>query len=397
MLTPAQADELIGQQLPCLPIDSLPLAQCAGAILRENIYAERDQPPFDRVAMDGIALDSTSARAGSLLRIQATQAAGDPPLTLEDSGACIEIMTGAVLPHGCDAVIPVEQLTLEPGLARLGAQAPQPWQNVHRRASDTRQGALLLSAGTLLAAPEVAIAASAGMARVRVSSQPRLAVISTGNELIEPGEAILAHQVRRSNVYGIVAALRAHGFERVGDDHLRDDAAELKRRLRFHLDTHDVLILSGGVSAGRFDLVPSALEELGVRVIFHHIAQRPGRPMWFGIAPQGATVFALPGNPVSTLVCLARYVIPALFTAMGRAPAAPEKMALGEEVTVQAKLVHFLPVRIELDDWGRAWARSCPTNGSGDFTALAGTDGFAEVPPGPNTYPRGFVTRLYRW
>ena len=235
------------------------------------------------------------------------------------------------------------------------------------------------------------------MARVRVSSQPRLAVISTGNELIEPGEAILAHQVRRSNVYGIVAALRAHGFERVGDDHLRDDAAELKRRLRFHLDTHDVLILSGGVSAGRFDLVPSTLEELGVRVIFHHLAQRPGKPMWFGIAPQGATVFALPGNPVSTLVCLARYVIPALFTAMGCAARAPEKMALGEAVTVQSKLVHFLPARVELDDWGRAWAQPCPTNGSGDFTSLVGTDGFVELPPGPQTYPKGFVTRLYRW
>jgi len=305
-------------------------------------------------------------------------------------------MTGAVRPGGSDAVIPVEQLQIEAGYAQLAAP-PQPWQNVHRRASDSRQGALLLTAGIRLTAPEVAIAASAGMARVRISSQPRLAVISTGNELIEPGEPILAHQVRRSNVYGIVAALRRNGFQRVGDEHLRDDASELKRRLKFHLDTHDILILSGGVSAGRFDLVPQALADLGVRVVFHHVAQRPGKPLWFGTASHGATVFALPGNPVSTLVCLARYVIPALFRAMGQTSLPREKIALASSVTVQSKLTQFLPVRVEGDEWGRSWAVPCPTNGSGDFTALAGTDGFVELPAGPNTYPRGFVTRVYRW
>ncbi|HVW71214.1 MAG TPA: molybdopterin molybdotransferase MoeA [Steroidobacteraceae bacterium] len=400
MLTPAQAEELIGQHLQCLPIESLPLAQCAGAVLRENIYAERDAPPFDRVAMDGIALDSTTVGGGiRRLRIQATQAAGDPPLVLASSSACIEVMTGAVLPSGCDSVVAVEEIVIRDGHAELAhGVTVEPGQNVHRRGTDTRQGTLLVNAGVRLRAPEIAIAAAAGMPRIRVSSQPMLVVISTGNELIEPGEPVLPHQIRRSNAYAVVTELRGQGFQRVADDHINDDLGELKRRLKFHLETHDVLILSGGVSMGKFDLVPRALDELGVRLIFHKVAQRPGKPMWFGIASSGAAVFALPGNPVSTLVCLRRYVIPALFASLGESPGAPpEKIALGAPVTITLPLTVFLPVRLELDDWGRSWALPQPTNGSGDFTALAGTDGFVELPPGPNTHAKGFVTRLHRW
>jgi molybdopterin molybdotransferase len=399
VLTPAEADLLIGQHLQCLPIESLPLAQCAGTVLRENIYAERDQPPFDRVAMDGVALDSQTVGAGTRsFRVQATQAAGDPPLTLAAAGDCIEVMTGAVLPVGCDGVIPVEELSVARGQVALAPGARvEPWQHVHRRGSDTRQGTLLLSSGVRLRAPEIAIAASAGMARIRVSSQPMLAVISTGNELVEPGEPVLAHQVRRSNAYAIVSALRERGFQRVADDHIQDDSQELRERLRFHLETHDVLVLSGGVSMGRFDLVPKVLEELGVRAIFHKVAQRPGKPLWFGVAPSGAAVFGLPGNPVSTLVCLIRYVLPALCGSLGQNPPPTERIALAAPVTVTAPLAHFLPVRFEQDDWGRTWAVPAPTNGSGDFTALAGTGGFVELPPGPNTYPKGFVTRVYRW
>ncbi len=256
---------------------------------------------------------------------------------------------------------------------------------------------MLLEAGTRLSPPEVAIAASAGMARVRVSAQPMLAVLSTGNELIEPGESILPHQIRRSNVYGIVAALRRHGFQRVADDHVRDERAEMRARLKVLLDTHDVLILSGGVSMGRFDLVPSVLTELGVRMVFHKVAQRPGKPLWFGVAQSGPAVFALPGNPVSSLVALSRYVIPALFSAMGETAPVVRRIPLAAPVTISTQLVQFMPVRTEQDDWGRDWAIPNPTNGSGDFTSLAGTQGFVELPAGPNTYPKGFMTRLFSW
>lgn len=400
MLSPADAESLIGRNLTCLPIESLPLAQCAGAILRENVYGERDQPPFDRVAMDGIAVDSSALRAGQRrLRIQAMQGAGDTPLTLASGGHCIEIMTGAMLPTGTDAVVPVEQLRIAEGYAQLASELRcEPYANVHRRGSDGRCGALLLAAGRQLSAPEVAVIAGAGMARVRVSAQPTIAVISTGNELIEPGEAIAAHQIRRSNSYGIVAALRHRGFARVADDHVSDDENRLRERIRFHLDTHDVLILSGGVSMGQLDLVPKVLTALGVREVFHKVAQRPGKPLWFGITARGTAVFGLPGNPVSTLVCLARYVVPALAAAMGQVPVqGAEKIALSAPVSSAVALTLFVPVKVVGDDWGRNWAQPCPTNGSGDFNALSGTAGFVELPAGPNTFAKGFVTHLYRW
>jgi len=398
LLTPAQAETLIEQHLVCLPIESLPLTQAAGAVLRENVYAERDQPPFDRVAMDGIALSVSGATShAGRLRVASSQAAGDPPHTLSDPANCIEITTGAMLPQGCDAVVPVEQIQRNGDIVEIGRKAPQPWQNVHRRGSDCRQGALLLAAGTRLSAPEVAIAAGAGMARLRVSAQPMIVVISTGNELVEPGERIEPHQIRRSNAYGITASLRQHGFTRVADDHVRDDEAELTARLGFHLRTHDVLILSGGVSMGKLDLVPRVLEKLGVTLVFHHIAQRPGKPMWFGVSQSGPAVFALPGNPVSTLVCLARYVLPALRAAMGEAPGESSRIALTAPFDVKAPLAFYLPVKLKSDDWGRTSAEPRPTNGSGDFTALAGTDGFVELPPGPNTFPKGHVARFFPW
>src|SRR5208283_315920 len=361
--------------------------------------AERDAPPFDRVAMDGIAIDSGAARGGlRQYRIQATQAAGSPALKLTSSDNAIEVMTGAILPTGSDCVVPVEQIDVADGFANLKATAHiGAFRNVHRRGSDGRQGALLLESGTLLRAPEIAVAASAGMARVRVSSQPAIMIVSTGNELIEPGDPIADYQVRRSNSYAVAATLRRRGFGRVGDDHVLDDEEQLRERLSLHLTTHEVVILSGGVSMGRFDLVPKVLAQLSVQQVFHHIAQRPGKPMWFGIGPQGQSVFGLPGNPVSTLVCLIRYVIPAIAEAMGTRRAQPERLALAAPVTFQQPLTYFLPVAVEHDDWGRPWASPRPPNGSGDFLSLAGTDGFVELPPGPNTYPKGFVAGMYRW
>ena len=398
LITPRQADEAISSRLTCLPIESLPLTQCVGATLRENIYAERDQPPFDRVAMDGIALDSAGLAKDRRLRLQGILGAGAPALKLSSAAHAIEVMTGAILPVGCDCVVPIEQLILTDGIAEINATVPvAPYLNVHRRASDGRQGALLLESGTLLRAPEVAVAASAGMARVRVSHQPSIMVISTGDELIEPGEPIADYQVRRSNAYAVAATLRQRGYGRIGDDHVLDDEVSLRERLALHLTTHEVVILSGGVSMGRYDLVPKVLTHLGVVEVFHKVAQRPGKPMWFGIGAQGQAVFGLPGNPVSTLVCLIRYVLPGIAAAMGANRQPAERLALAAPVTVQTELTYFVPVALQIDDWGRAWANPKPTNGSGDFLSLSGTDGFAEIPPGPNTHPKGFVTTVYRW
>jgi len=399
LITPRLAEEAIYSRLTCLPIESLPLMQCVGGTLRENIYAERDQPPFDRVAMDGIAVQSEALRRGvKRFRIEGIQAAGTAQLKLRHGDGAIEVMTGAILPLGSDCVIPVEQFDRADGFASLTtAVVSSSFHNVDRRGCDSPQGTLLLEAGTLLRAPEIAVVASAGMARVRVSSQPAVIIVSTGDELIEPGEPIEDYQVRRSNAYAVAAALRQRGFVRVADDHVPDDEPVMRERLSMHLTTHEVVVLSGGVSMGTFDLVPKVLSQLGVRQVFHKIAQRPGRPMWFGIGPNGQAVFGLPGNPVSTLVCLIRYVIPAIAEAMGTKRGLPERLALAAPVTFQHALTYFLPVAIEHDDWGRPWAAPRRPNGSGDFLSLTGTDGFVELPPGPNTYPKGFVTSVYRW
>jgi len=399
LITPQAAAAAIDAELPGLPIEARPLSQCVGGTLRENIYAERDYPPFDRVCMDGIAIASEAARRGlRRFAVQATQAAGAPPLTLANAESVIEVMTGASLPWGTDCVIPLEHYVLDQGVVMLtGPVNDTPFRNVQRRGEDGRHGTLMLEAGTLLGAPEIAIAASAGLARVRVSSQPAFMVISTGDELVEPGEPIAGHQIRRSNTYAVIAALWARGFDRVSNDHLLDEEAMLSDRLSLHLATHEVLILSGGVSMGRFDLVPKVLQSLGVRQVFHRVAQRPGKPLWFGIGPRGQAVFGLPGNPVSTLICLVRFVIPAIIIAMGTRRPAAERIGLAKSVHFDLPLAYFLPVVVQIDEWGRPWASPRPTNTSGDFLSLIGTDGFVELPPGPVTYPKGFVAPLYRW
>jgi molybdopterin molybdotransferase len=306
-------------------------------------------------------------------------------------------MTGAVLPPGADAVVQVEKLTVDGDVARLAPDADVgPFVNVHRRGSDARAGDRVLAAGTALRAPEIAIVASAGRTGIEVSRPPSIVVISTGGELVEPGAPLADWQVRRSNAHGLVAAFRLRGHAAVADDHVRDDPAEIRDRLAAHLARHDVLVLSGGVSAGKFDHVPKVLESLGVRPVFHRVAQRPGKPLWFGVAPGGRAVFGLPGNPVSTLVCLVRYVLPALARLAGLVPAAPLHLPLAAPVKPLAGLTQFVPVLLESEPGTVTHARPRPTAGSGDFGALAGTDGFVELAP-ERAWQRGDVVPFHAW
>jgi molybdopterin molybdotransferase len=393
------AQEAIDARVAPLPAESRPLERCIGQTLREDVYAERDNPPFDRVCMDGIAISSAAlARGVHSFIVEAMQAAGTPALNLSDSMRAIEVMTGAMMPMGTDCVIPLEEYDFTASVASLkGTVLGEPYRNVQRRGSDSQPGVPMLRAGTRLGAPEIAVVASAGLATVRVSRQPRFMVVSTGNELIEPGQPIAEHQVRRSNAYAVVAALREHGFEAVRHDHIDDDERVLTERLARHLAECDVLILSGGVSKGKFDLVPKVLKDLRVAEVFHQVAQRPGMPMWFGIGTNGQAVFGLPGNPVATLVCLIRYVVPALVAAMGAGRATPEPIELAEPIRRGRSMASFVPVSVRYDPRGRPSALPRQPNGSGDFLALAGTDGFIELPPKSDEYPQGFVATLYRW
>ncbi len=397
MLTPAEADAAIAAALVPVSQEMTPLPACAGRILRMALQAERDAPPFDRVAMDGIAFryESGSRRR---FRVAGIQAAGSPALSLASAGDCFEVMTGAVLPRSCDTVVPVEDLRMTEGHAELNEGVrPSPGRHVHRRGSDARAGDILLGAGTRLAAPELAVAASTGIAELPVSRVPRIAVVTTGDELVEPGAPILDHQVRRSNAYGLAAALTLAGFPPVSDLQLPDLEDVIRTALDVALQEHDVLVLSGGVSAGRFDHVPGVLASLDVRSHFHGIAQRPGRPMWFGTSAAGKAVFALPGNPVSVLVCLSRYVIPALERLIGAPVRPPRPAVLAQDYRFEKALTCFLPVSLGYDQQGRMFAEPRPTHGSGDFIALAGTDGFVELPPGPATHAAGLVVPFHHW
>jgi molybdopterin molybdotransferase len=397
--TPAAAEALVRERIRTLPVESRPLASLAGAVLAQTVRAERDQPPFDRVTMDGIALSSAAWRAGRRrFAIAGTQAAGRPPLQLEAADACLEVMTGAVLPAGCDCVIPVERLRVADGFAQVDEDAlVEPFANVHTRGLDCREGDMLLARGTRLGAPELAVLASAGLPRANVHADPRIIIVATGDELVEPGVPIEAWQIRRSNSHALRAALALRGFLRVADDHLPDDPRVLRDRLAVHLATHDLVVLSGGVSMGRFDHVPQALRDLGVEEVFHKVAQRPGKPLWFGVARDGQPVFGLPGNPVSALVCLVRYVVPGLLAAIGARQAPLEPIPLGAPCRVQPPLSLFLPVQLERSPTLGLVAMPKPTRGSGDFISLLGTDGFVELPPGPADYPSGYLAPFHRW
>jgi molybdopterin molybdotransferase len=399
MLDCSEALELIFAAMPRFGDDTVALSDTLGRVLRQNVIAERDQPPFDRVTMDGVALRHAATTSGRRqFTLAGTQHAGDTVLTLDGDDQCIEVMTGAALPCGADTVIPVERIVVTDKTVLLedGYKASS-GQFVHPQGSDHRQGHTMLQVGQRIAPLDVALIASAGVATVGVARAPVLAVISTGSELVAAGQPVAPHQVRLSNGPALVAMLAEQGYTDCRHEHVVDDLAQLQEHLQQLLDISDVLILSGGVSMGKADYVPQVLTELGVEVIFHKIAQRPGKPMWFGKGPDGQAVFALPGNPVSSLTCCRHYVLPALLYASGGLPRPALPAVLAEAYTFRADLTCLLPVRLLPDAAGRLLAKPVPTNTSGDFTALSGSDGYLQLPRRENEFAAGSVQALHLW
>ncbi len=394
-----QAVRLIADHMPAYSSESVKLESARGAILRQQVLAERDQPPFDRVTMDGIAIRSSALSAGSRsFHVNGTQGAGVAALPIGDDKNCIEIMTGALLPDDADTVVPVERIerngdevTLESGYE------PNPGQFIHRRGSDLKAGQPLLEPGSLIDAPAIAALTIAGSATVEVARWPKIAAISTGDELVDVGSPIELFQIRSSNDRAIVAALENRGCTSAVRAWLPDDPDELRRAIGEMHDHNDILVLSGGVSMGKYDYVPQIMDELGMQLIFHKILQRPGLPMWFGVSAQGKPVFALPGNPVSSLVCLIRYVLPAIRTALGAARPERQTVRLAEAVNFESNLTCFMPVRLDVNTDGDLRARPRPTNTSGDFVSLARTDGFVELPRGRNDFEAGEAVSFYQW
>lgn len=395
----SEAERRIRASLPRFGSESVSIDAAAGRVLHQAVRAERDQPPFDRVMMDGIAI-ALGDGAQRSFTVRGRQLAGMRGQVLDDACGCIEVTTGAVLPAGCDCVVPIEQCRRDGDRIELAADwQPQPRQFIHPRGSDCREGDQLLAPGMRLRAPELAVLASNGVDRPEVARIPAVAIVATGDELAEVDQQPLAEgQIRRSNDRALAAALRVRGFDDVLLTRVPDDLAATTGTLAGLLATRQVLVLSGGVSVGQRDFVPAALRALGVEQVLHRIAQRPGKPMWFGIGPQQQVVFALPGNPLSALVCAVRYLLPALDQAIGLPPGrSAEPVRLATSAMCSPTLTCFVPVRVHHDDTGRVVATPVPAPTSGDFSGLPHTDGVVELPPSVVPAAAGTLVSLYRW
>ena len=403
MLTPAAAEKLILESIAPFHREDCPLTGAHGRVLRAELLADRDLPPFDRVTMDGYAL-----RAGALagdtrtFRVEAVQAAGMRAFALGAAvDACIEIMTGAVLPEGADCVVPYEETTRDRAAITMtvseAAVEFAAGHALHRRGSDHRAGEVMVRAGTRLTGREIAVAAACGHDVVTVSQSPKIAVVATGDELVEVEAHVAPHQIRRSNDHALRAALIGAGYPHVQRFHLRDVPQEIEHVLWHIMAEFDVVILSGGVSKGKFDYLPAELDRQGVRKIFQGVAQRPGKPLWFGMSRRQTPIFALPGNPVSAYTCLHRYVLPALDHASGAAPREQRIVALAEPVTFKPKLAYFMPVKLASGPRAELLARPDPSNTSGDFAGLVDTDGFVELPAEQTEFPAGTLAPFWPW
>lgn len=389
MISVKEATEIILQHSVDYGIEEVPLVEAIGRILREDLVADRDFPPYDRVTMDGIAIKYAAYAQGQRqFPIERVIAAGDPEGELMEQNHCVEIMTGAVLPKGADIVIRYEDLEVKDGVASVMTDAIKSSQNVHRKGTDRPIGSRIVTAGQLISPGEIGVAATIGKAKLKVTKLPRTAIISTGDELVDVFEQPLPHQIRRSNVYRLRASLKPYHIE-ADAYHLVDDQTIIEQKLGQLLEEYDILMLSGGVSKGKFDFIPAALEALGVKKLFHKIKQRPGKPFWFGKAPNGSLVFALPGNPVSSFMCTQRYFFPWLRNSLGLDPLKVPTARLQKSVTFTPDLTYLCQVAVSYDQEGRVLATPVEGHGSGDLANLVDADAFMELPQGRNVFEEG--------
>ncbi len=369
--------------------EKVSLRDSIGRILAEDLLADRPLPPFDRVCMDGIAIDHSSFASGQrLFPIEKVGAAGMPQQNLEDKSSCIEIMTGAVLPHGCDTVIRYEDLNkTEEGFEIMIDVKAQ--INIHYKGQDLTEGGLLIPKGQRIKAIDINLLASAGMVDVPVKKLPRIAVISSGDELIPVSEKPAPHQIRRSNVHMICARLKELGIE-AQDFHIADEKEHIRETFESISLDFDVLMMSGGVSKGSFDYIPGILDELGFEKLFHGVQQRPGKPLWTG-RKCDKMVFAFPGNPVSTLACFHQYFIPWLHLSIGSKSNKKMKIRLKKEVNFKPDLTYYAQAMVDFNDEGICEAEVVHGGGSGDMKNPSGMDGFIILPRGKTIYLKGEV------
>jgi molybdopterin molybdotransferase len=394
MITVSQAEQIILSEVRDFGTEFLPLMQSVGRVLAQNIYADRDLPPYNRVAMDGIAIDYQSITKGIVkFRKIGTQPAGVAPLAIQHIEECIEIMTGAVLPTTCDTVVRYEDLEGDGAYFVLKTNNIKQGQNIHQKGKDKRQQDLLVAENQIITSKVIQVAASVGCVNIAVKKLPKIVVISSGDELVDLEIIPNDYQIRRSNSYTLIAALQQYGV-RADMLHLADNEAIIKEKIKYCIEVYDVIILSGGVSMGKFDYIPISLAALDVEQLFHKVAQRPGKPLWFGKAQNNTLVFALPGNPASTFMCYYRYVAYWLEKNLGITR--PNRYALlSQDISFSASLQYFVPVQLTQNEDCQWIATPLFNNGSGDFVNLLEADAFMELPMDKGVFLKGEQYRVW--
>jgi molybdopterin molybdotransferase len=395
MIRVEDAEKIILSEVKDFGTESIPFETSAGRVLAEDLIADRDMPPFNRATLDGIAIHYESFKKGvHSFQIKATQAAGDIPVDINNPGECIEIMTGAALPATTDTVIGYEGLLIQNGIAVITAGTVNKGQGIHAKGEDKKEKEIVATAGQLITPVLINMAASIGKEKLLVKRLPKIVVISSGDELVEVGETPSPYQVRRSNSYMVKATLMQYNAC-AGILHIPDDLEITKQKISECLQNYDVIIISGGISMGKFDYIPQALQELSVNKLFHKVHQRPGKPFWFGAHANGVLVFALPGNPVSTFMCLYRYILPWLKASIGLYSGGSSFAILNHDVSFILPLQYFLQVKLHVSKEGNLMATPVEGNGSGDFANLLDSDAFMELPMEQNNFTRGEVFRIW--
>jgi molybdopterin molybdotransferase len=404
MLSVEQALKLVREQVRPLVPTSCSLIDSLGCLLAEDIAADSDQPPFDKALVDGYAVRTADLAEGHRrLKVGETILAGRTPSRALGPGEAAVIMTGAPLPKGADAVLMHEHTQALDGEILIDDPKVRPGQNRLTRGQIYRSGDIILRRGIRLTPSHLGLLASVGRSRVLVVPKPKVAIVPTGDELVEPDQSPRPGQIRNSNGVMLEALAFPHGAAVQRLPIAPDEVGELERILEHGLE-FDLLLITGGVSAGQRDLVPAALAKLGVVRIFHKIRLKPGKPLWFGIGPKrdhrpGALVFGLPGNPVSGLVGFLLFVRPALRLLAGR----PDPIEQPVEVKLGAAFAHrgdrptYHPARWrERPDDRTMMGVIEPLNwaGSADLLGVAQADGFAIFPAGDRDFPIGEIVRF---
>ncbi len=389
MISVEEANKIISDKIRDFGIEIIALENGIGRILREDISADRDFPPYDRVTMDGIAIRYDAYEKGEKeFYIAGIAAAGDEKKSLREKGQCLEVMTGSIMPDGLDTVIPYEEIEIKDSRARLIGDTVKYKQNIHFRGQDRKKDDIIIKSGQEISSPEIGVCATVGKSKIKVSRLPKTIVISTGDELVDIDQTPKAHQIRRSNVYRIQTLLKTFNIK-ADNAHIQDDYDSIVQILKEYLEDYEVIILSGGVSMGKFDFLPKALEEIGVKQHFHKVAQRPGKPFWFGTYNDKVTVFALPGNPISSFMCMQYYFLPWLNQSLKANEKAKSIAKLSEDVEFKKDLTYFLEVKLSYSEKGELIANPAKGNGSGDLANLVEADAFIVLPRGRDKFKKG--------